>query len=295
MQSARTRPRTTSAASKDADNPLRSARAAGDDGDEGGAGGGDRHRHVRQHGTARRQGRTTSRRSSSRARRPTISSRSSHATRTITRANPCCSAIYEFSARDSRKLPRGGADVAAESRQGARPPSRSCAPKGGTPIGDAMIKAKLALDATGLARNTCSSSPTARTRTATSRTKSPPRSASAPKSSVRRIYFVAFDVDAKIFAPRQERRRPGHRRGQRQRAGRDARHAAAGEDPDREVGSDSGLVSGRGRPWLSRCRRRANPAWRKQTSNLCLDRRRGRPRRPGCRTRPCSSVGGWRS
>ena len=49
-------PKDINVASKDADSPLISADAGDDGRDEGRAGGGDRHRHLRQHGPARRQG-----------------------------------------------------------------------------------------------------------------------------------------------------------------------------------------------------------------------------------------------
>jgi Mg-chelatase subunit ChlD len=108
--------------------------------------------------------------------------------------------VYEFSQRDGEAaarvvIPPGPPDAAA-----ARDKLATMKARGGTPIGDAMIEARRALDGTGLKRrhllvvtdgeNTDGVSPA-----------DVARVMEQQEDAVRApLYFVAFDVDAKAFA-----------------------------------------------------------------------------------------------
>ena len=98
--------------------------------------------------------------------------------------------------------------------------SRGCDADGGTPIGNAMITAKRALDATGLTRRHL----LVVTDGENTDGFAPERVAAAigrrPDAERPSIYFVAFDVEANRFEPCARRRRPGPRRGQREGAER---------------------------------------------------------------------------
>jgi len=61
-------------------------------------------------------------------------------------------AVFEFSARDRQPSCRPVVGMGAPKRTPAEPAISRMAANGGTPIGDAMCEAKLALDATGLTR-----------------------------------------------------------------------------------------------------------------------------------------------
>jgi Mg-chelatase subunit ChlD len=113
---------------------------------------------------------------------------------------PVSLGVYEFSQRSNQPaarvvIPLGPPDSAAAGER-----LEAMKPRGGTPIGDAMIDARRALDATGLRRrhllvvtdgeNTDGVSPTDVAR-AMERQEGDLR---AP------LYFVAFNVDAKAFA-----------------------------------------------------------------------------------------------
>jgi Ca-activated chloride channel family protein len=110
-------------------------------------------------------------------------------------------AIYEFSARDDQERCREVVPMSPPNRDKARTAIAQLRADGGTPIGDAMIKAKLALDATGLARkhllvvtdgeNTNGYDPDEVAVAINKR----------PETERPSLYFVAFDVDAKIFEP----------------------------------------------------------------------------------------------
>ena len=110
-------------------------------------------------------------------------------------------AIYEFSARDNQERCREVVPMSPPNRDKARTAIAQLRADGGTPIGDAMIKAKLALDATGLARkhllvvtdgeNTNGYDPDEVAVAINKR----------PETERPSLYFVAFDVDAKIFEP----------------------------------------------------------------------------------------------
>ena len=112
---------------------------------------------------------------------------------------PVSLGIFEFSRRDGKPdcrpiVPMGPPDAAKADEALAR-----LDPEGGTPIGSAMITAKLALDATGLARrhlllvsdgeNTDGFKP-ADVAAAIGK---------QPDSEKPSIYFVAFDIEAKRF------------------------------------------------------------------------------------------------
>jgi Ca-activated chloride channel family protein len=110
-------------------------------------------------------------------------------------------AIYEFSARDDQERCREVVPMSPPNRDKARTAIAQLRADGGTPIGDAMIKAKLALDSTGLARkhllvitdgeNTNGYDPDEVAVAINKR----------PETERPSLYFVAFDVDAKIFEP----------------------------------------------------------------------------------------------
>ena len=117
------------------------------------------------------------------------------------KGEPVLLAIYEFSARDNQERCREVVPMSPPDREKARTAIEKLRARGGTPIGDAMVKAKLALDATGLARkhllvitdgeNTDGYQPDEVAVAINKR----------PEVERPSMYFVAFDVDAKIFAP----------------------------------------------------------------------------------------------
>jgi Mg-chelatase subunit ChlD len=112
---------------------------------------------------------------------------------------PVSLGIYEFSRRDGQAdcrpiIPMGAPDLSRADEALAR-----LDPEGGTPIGQAMITAKLALDATGLSRrhlllvtdgeNTDGFRPDDVASVI----------AKQPESEKPSIYFVAFDIEARRF------------------------------------------------------------------------------------------------
>lgn len=117
------------------------------------------------------------------------------------KGEPVLLAIYEFSSRDNQPRARPVVAMGPPNREQARLAIAALHPSGGTPIGDAMIAAKLALDATGLARkhllvitdgeNTNGYEPEEVAVAINKR----------PEIERPSVYFVAFDVDAKVFAP----------------------------------------------------------------------------------------------
>jgi hypothetical protein len=117
------------------------------------------------------------------------------------KGEPVLLAIYEFSHRDGLARCREVVPMSPPDRERARAAIARLHPAGGTPIGDAMITAKLGLDATGLARkhllvitdgeNTHGYEPADVAVAINKR----------PEVERPSLYFVAFDVDAKIFAP----------------------------------------------------------------------------------------------
>ena len=146
-----------------------------------GRGGRDRHRRVGQHGRPRHRRRRPAR--AQNRRRPPRRPRSRRAIRRLRRAStpqrPSASASSSSAgARDEPDcrpiIPMGAPDPSKADEALAR-----LDPEGGTPIGQAMITAKLALDATGLSRRHLLLVPMARTPTDTARTTWPRRSQAA--------------------------------------------------------------------------------------------------------------------
>lgn len=109
--------------------------------------------------------------------------------------------VYEFSVRNHEALCRNVMPLQAPDAAAASARVGAMKPLGGTPIGDAIIAAKRDLDATGLTRahiivvtdgeNNHGYGP-ADVLNAISNLDEPWRAA---------VYFVAFDVDAGVFAP----------------------------------------------------------------------------------------------
>jgi hypothetical protein len=107
--------------------------------------------------------------------------------------------VYEFSSRDRGQscrqvVPLGPPDSAA-----AAPAINAMVPSGGTPIGDAMIQAKLDLDLTGMSRRHI----LVVTDGQNNRGYSPGDVANAlsriPEEERASLYFIAFDVGADQF------------------------------------------------------------------------------------------------
>ena len=108
--------------------------------------------------------------------------------------------VYEFSARSGEPASREVLPIGAPNPAVASQAIAQMKARGGTPIGDAMVEARLALDRTGLSRrhllvvtdgeNTDGADPALVA-----------RAMEHQKDDVRAsLYFVAFDVDAKAFA-----------------------------------------------------------------------------------------------
>jgi Mg-chelatase subunit ChlD len=108
--------------------------------------------------------------------------------------------VYEFSARSGEAAAREVVPIGAPNPAVASAAIEQMKARGGTPIGDAMVEARLALDRTGLARrhmlvvtdgeNTDGADPALVA-----------RAFEHQKDDVRAsLYFVAFDVDAQAFA-----------------------------------------------------------------------------------------------
>lgn len=116
------------------------------------------------------------------------------------KGEPVMLGLYEFSS------PEGGADYCREvvamgppDRAGAEAAIARMRPDGGTPIGEAMIRGKKALDATGLARRHLLVVTDGQNTTGV-----PPEwvaTAIGKRPELERpsIYFVAFDIDANRF------------------------------------------------------------------------------------------------
>ncbi len=117
------------------------------------------------------------------------------------KGEPVLLAIYEFSNRSGQPRCREVVPMSPPDRERASSAIERLRADGGTPIGDAMVTAKLGLDATGLARkhllvitdgeNTDGYSPDEVAVAINKR----------PEVERPSVYFVAFDIDAKIFAP----------------------------------------------------------------------------------------------
>ena len=107
--------------------------------------------------------------------------------------------VYEFSSREGRPPCRVVVPLGAPDRAAAEKALARIVPKGGTPIGDAMIQAKRDLDATGLARLHL----LVVTDGENNRGYTPGSVASAlarqPEAMRASLYFVAFDIAAERF------------------------------------------------------------------------------------------------
>ena len=112
---------------------------------------------------------------------------------------PVVVGVYEFSRRASEPSARTVVPIGPPNAAGAGTAIRRMKTGGGTPIGDAMVEARLALDRTGLKRrhllvvtdgeNTDGSDPAVVARVL-----------ERQKDDIRApLYFVAFDVDANAF------------------------------------------------------------------------------------------------
>jgi hypothetical protein len=112
---------------------------------------------------------------------------------------PVVLGIYEFSSQSGKPDCREVIKMGAPNRASAAAAVAAMEAEGGTPIGDAMIVGKKALDATGLARrhllvvtdgeNTDGSKPEAVAAAIAKR----------PETERPSLYFVAFDIDANRF------------------------------------------------------------------------------------------------
>jgi Mg-chelatase subunit ChlD len=112
--------------------------------------------------------------------------------------------IYEFSARRGQPAARAVVPLAAPDSDTAAPRIEDMKADGGTPIGDAMVVARLALDASALRRrhlivltdgeNTDGRAPADVVRVLE-------RQADEARAG---LYFVAFDIAASAFAPIKE-------------------------------------------------------------------------------------------
>jgi Mg-chelatase subunit ChlD len=108
--------------------------------------------------------------------------------------------VYEFSARKGEPAAREVLPIGAPNPAVARDAIAQMKARGGTPIGDAMVEARLALDRTGLSRrhllvvtdgeNTDGADPALVARAFEHQ----------PDEVRASLYFVAFDVDAQAFA-----------------------------------------------------------------------------------------------
>ena len=112
---------------------------------------------------------------------------------------PVSLGIFEFSRRDNRPdcrpiIPMGPPDLAQADAALAR-----LDPEGGTPIGQAMVTAKLALDATGLSRRHLLIVSDGENTDGFAPGDVAAAIAKRPDGEKPSIYFVAFDVDARRF------------------------------------------------------------------------------------------------
>ena len=114
---------------------------------------------------------------------------------------PVLLGIYEFSRRRGEPDCRPIVPMGPPDRERAAAAIARLNADGGTPIGQAMITAKRALDDTGPPPPPpAASSPTARTPTASRPTRVRRAIGKRPDAERPSIYFVAFDVEASRFA-----------------------------------------------------------------------------------------------
>ena len=112
--------------------------------------------------------------------------------------------VYEFSARRGEPAARAVVRLGPPDSQTARPLIEDMKAEGGTPIGDAMVSARVALDASALRRrhlivltdgeNTDGRAPADVVRVLERQT----------DETRAGLYFVAFDIAARVFAPIKE-------------------------------------------------------------------------------------------
>jgi VWA domain-containing protein len=112
---------------------------------------------------------------------------------------PVSLGIFEFSRRDNRPdcrsiIPMGPPDLAQADAALAR-----LDPEGGTPIGQAMVTAKLALDATGLSRRHLLVVSDGENTDGFRPEDVAAAIAKRPEGEKPSIYFVAFDIEARRF------------------------------------------------------------------------------------------------
>jgi hypothetical protein len=117
---------------------------------------------------------------------------------------PVLLGVFEFSRRSNQPDCRPIIPMGPPDRARAEEALAMLNPKGGTPIGQAMVTAKKALDATGMSRrhllivsdgeNTDGFEPEAVAAAIARR----------PETERPSIYFVAFDIDARRFSPLRE-------------------------------------------------------------------------------------------
>jgi hypothetical protein len=112
---------------------------------------------------------------------------------------PVLLSIYEFSARGGQPSAREVVSMGPPRTDRAEPAIKAMKANGGTPIGEAMIAGKRALDATGLLRRHLLVITDGENRDGVS----PERVAAAigkrPEAERPALYFVAFDIDAGLF------------------------------------------------------------------------------------------------
>ena len=176
-----------------------------------------------------------SRRSRSRGAPRSTSSTSSPATRASTQDEPVLLGVYEFSRRRGEPDCRAVVPMGPPDREQAAAAIARLDADGGTPIGQAMITAKRALDDTGLTRRhllvVTDGENTDGVRARSRRARH--RQAARRRTSV--DLFRRVRRRSQPLQPRPRRRRPGPVRRERHRIEHHARHAAAREDPRREV------------------------------------------------------------
>jgi hypothetical protein len=114
-------------------------------------------------------------------------------------SEPVLLGIYEFSERSGQPSTREVIPMGPPMRDQAEAAVAAMSPNGGTPIGDAMIAGKRALDATGLSRRHLLVVTDGENTDGY-----PPQQVSAallrrPETEQLSLYFVAFDISASRF------------------------------------------------------------------------------------------------
>ena len=107
--------------------------------------------------------------------------------------------VYEFSSRDREPHCRRVIDLGPPAPAAAEDALGHMIPRGGTPIGDAMIQAKLDLDRTGLSRRHILVVTDGKNNKGYSPGDVAEAIANQPEASRASLYFVAFDIGADRF------------------------------------------------------------------------------------------------